>query len=69
MYLTMKGEKVYSSKEEALSRLLQPPNSFFSRFGFNIQMFCFIAKAYGGGAIYKIWTSLMGANVFFDNLV
>merc|ERR1719220_1936775 len=26
----MKGEKVYSSREEALSRLLQPPNSFFS---------------------------------------
>jgi len=30
VYLAMKGEKVYSSKEETLSRLLQPPNSFFS---------------------------------------
>ena len=31
LYLASKGEKVYSSKEEALSRLLQPPNSFIAR--------------------------------------
>ena len=31
LYLANKGEKVYSSKEEALSRLLQPPNSFIAR--------------------------------------
>merc|ERR1719500_64522 len=30
LYLRVKGEKVYSSREEALSRLLQPPNSFFA---------------------------------------
>jgi len=30
LYLASKGEKVYSSKEEALSRLLQPPNSFIA---------------------------------------
>merc|ERR1712130_885761 len=29
-YLRSKGEKVYSSKDEALSRLLQPPNSFIA---------------------------------------
>merc|ERR1719391_148376 len=30
LYLRSKGEKVYSSKEEALSRVLQPPNSFIA---------------------------------------
>ena len=34
-YLSRKGEKFYSSKEEALSRLLQPPNSFIARWLFS----------------------------------
>ena len=31
LYLRTNGEKVYNSKEEALSRVLQPPNSFIAR--------------------------------------